>query len=277
MLGGGGAGDGGAEEDEAAPAKRSEARHAAGDMVVTFGVGLEERLAAKRAQAAGEAEPETVWQAHLRDRKAKRLAAKQSAAAVPEAADAGFDDPFFASAEGAQDWQADEGGDDAPRQRKGKKARRAATGEEAAADQAAASEERRRRAELELLVMDDARLKAGQLATRRPEEAADAGATGKLSRKQARAAAKAAKRAARGGGADEPALDTSDARFAALFTRPEFALDPTDPRIKGTRAADIIRNEARRRAASAAKTHADASAPDDFASVVKKLKRKAGQ
>jgi hypothetical protein len=126
--------------------------------------------------------------------------------------------------------------------------------------------------------MDDTELKAGRLAA--PSDAAratDAGtAGGRLSRKQARAAAKAARRAARAGdeSPEHAALDTSDPRFAALFTRPEFALDPTDPRMKGMRAADTIRAETKRRTQSSGK-HGSGAGELDLAAAVNRLKRKA--
>ena len=43
-------------------------------------------------------------------------------------------------------------------------------------------------------------------------------------------------------------MDVSDSRFAALFTSPEFALDPTDPRFAASEGTQkILRETARRR------------------------------
>jgi hypothetical protein len=257
-------------------------------MIVTFGVGLEERIAAKRAAATQP--PETVWEAHLRERKAKKRAAKDAAAAsgamqngdggAGAEADLGFDDPFFAAA--------DDGGGAARRKKKGGLAKDAAP----AADGAAARDDARRRAELELLLLDDARLKAGAAPLKhgrggaREEAAAADGDEAQLSRKEARAAAKAARKAARlarargGTDGDGAELDTADPRFTALFTRPDFALDPTDSRFKAVRSVDAIRREAAARRAGPADAAADAhvnEGEDDrgFSSVVAKLKRKA--
>lgn len=278
----------GSDEDEPAPGSRA-ARRAPrdDDMIVTFGVGLEERIAAKRAAATQP--PETVWEAHLRERKAKKRAAKDAAAAsgamqngdggAGAEADLGFDDPFFAAA--------DDGGGAARRKKKGGLAKDAAP----EADGAAARDDARRRAELELLLLDDARLKAGAAPLKhgrggaREEAAAAAdGDEAQLSRKEARAAAKAARKAARlartrgGTDGDGAELDTADPRFTALFTRPDFALDPTDSRFKAVRSVDAIRREAAARRAGPADAEADHATDGEdrgFSSVVAKLKRKA--
>jgi len=273
----------GAGEGQVAPGgwqgapKRSQQRDQAGDMVVTFGVGLEERLQARKAQAGGDAAAETLWAQHLRERKAKRAAAKSGAAeqAFALEQDEGFQDAFFASASAATDWHQD-GEPDAARPRRAKKPRRDAA--QAAMDEEGAREVRRRGAELELLVMDDARLRQGQLpAQPRAAQPGDADAPARLSRKQARVAAKAAK-LARKGGADGSQLDAEDPRFAALFTRPEFALDPTDPRNKGSRTAALVSDRRQRAAATHLQLQPAAADPgDDWASVVTKFKRKAGQ
>jgi hypothetical protein len=246
-----------------------------GDMVVTFGKGLEERMAAKRAQAAGEVPEETVWQAHLRERKAKRMAVKHAAKAAAVAADdAGFDDPFFTTAAGATDFDAFGEQHDAEAAAAGgarkKKGKQAAAG---APDEAAERELRRRRAELELLLMDDSHIKAGRLDVQSAGAQGGAAAVpgeGRQSRKQARAAAKAARAAARRDGdedGDAAGLDTSDPRFAALFSRPDFALDPTDPRMKAMRSADLI--QAKRRDPQAGRDDGD-----DLNDAVARLKKR---
>ena len=261
-------------------------------MIVTFGVGLEERIAAKRAAASEP--PETVWQAHLRERKAKKRATRDAAAAAggashagdgtagAQAEDLGFDDPFFAAA--------DDGGGAARRK---KKKGSLVSDVAPAANAAAARDEARRRAELELLLLDDARLKAGAAPLHarsgaRAEAADAADDAAQLSRKEARAAAKAARKQARlartrgGTDGDGMELNTADPRFAALFTRPDFALDPTDSRFKAVRSVDAIRREAAARRAgladveAAVRPHAADGQDLSFSSVVAKLKRKAG-
>ena len=262
-------------------------------MVVTFGMGLEERIAAKRA--AANQPPETVWQAHLRERKEKKRAAKSVVAAPggelhdvdpagAQGEDLGFNDPFFASA--------DDGG--AAMRRKKKRSQ----GGEAApvADAATARDEARRRAELELLLLDDARLKAGAAplhvrAVAHKDAVATHGDATQMSRKEARAAAKAARKATRlarthgGTDGDGAELNTADTRFAALFTRPEFALDPTDSRFKAVRSVEAIRRESAARrgggaalagAEGAGVAHVGRDGDLNLTSVVAKLKRKAG-
>ena len=297
MLGGGaGAGGGtgtGSDDDDAAPRTHGARRPArTDDMIVTFGVGLEERIAAKRAAANQPAE--TVWEAHLRERNAKKRAAKEAAAAAggasrdgvgaadAQAEDLGFDDPFFTAA--------DDGGGAARRKKKGGLGKDVAP----AADAAAARDEARRRAELELLLLDDARLKAGAAPLHarsgaREEAAVAAGDEAQLSRKEARAAAKAARKAARlartrgGTDGDGMELNTADPRFSALFTRPEFALDPADSRFKAVRSVEVIRREAAARRAAPANAEAargphaaDGDGEDlNISNVVAKLKRKA--
>ena len=269
------ANEGGEDDDEGdmpAAVYRKPRAEQAGDMVVSFGKGLEERMAAKRAQAAGEVPEETVWTAHLRERKAKRVAVKQAAKAeaVP-ADDAGFDDPFFASAPVAADFDAlgaqPDGEVAAAGAARKKKGKAAASG---APDEAAERELRRRRAELELLLMDDSHVKAGRLAVQdvgARDRASPEPGEGRQSRKQARAAAKAARAARRGGDDDDAGLDTSDPRFAALFSRPDFALDPTDPRMKAMRSADLI--QAKRRNPSAGRDEGD-----DLHEAVGRLKKR---
>ena len=258
-------------------------------MVVTFGNGLEERIASKRA-AANQA-PETVWQAHLRERKEKKRAKNVAGTAGGELHDGdaagagdedlGFNDPFLASA--------DDGGAAARRKKKRGQGSEVAP----AADAATARDEARRRAELELLLLDDARLKAGAAplrmrGTAREDAAAADGDVAQMSRKEARAAAKATKKAARlartrgGTDGDGAELNTADTRFSALFERPEFALDPTDSRFKAVRSVEAIRREAAARRAApagaeaAAKAHAASDGDLNLTSVVAKLKRKAG-
>ena len=267
--------DGEDDDDLPAAVYRKPRAEQGGDMVVAFGKGLEERMAAKRAQAAGKVPEETVWQAHLRERKAKRVAVKQAAKADTAVADdAGFDDPFFTTAAGGADFDAFGEQHDAEAAAAGgarkKKVKQAAAG---APDEAAERELRRRRAELELLLMDDSRIKAGRLDvqnTGAPGRAAAVPGEGRQSRKQARAAAKAARAAARRDGDEDDdavGLDTSDPRFAALFSRPDFALDPTDPRMKAMRSADLI--QAKRRNPQARREDGD-----DLNDAVTRLKRR---
>jgi len=272
--------DDGDEDEEAVKCSAFRAAATGGDMVVTFGGGLEERLLAKRAAAAG-APPATVWEEHLRSRRAKKLAAKQAQTLPPPADDAGFDDPFFSvGGGGAAAWEAEGEQDDEekPRAKPRKKLERKAAAAAPVDDPAAA----RRRAELELLVMNDAQLREGL--AHRPAPAASAAV--RLSRKEARHAARTAKLAAREEDAElgvAAEVDVADPRFDALFTRPEFALDPTDPRFKSLKGVDAIRKEAALRRASGRSSAPAVALWDEpvvagssFSSLVKRLKKRGG-
>jgi hypothetical protein len=248
-------------------------------MIVTFGGGLEERLQAKRAARSGGAHQTTVWEEHLQSRQAKKLAAKKAKTTVAQPADdMGFDDPFFSVGGGTAWAEPDKEDKEAPRERLRKRSLRKVA-ETAPADAATAAEEIRRRAELELMVMDDSRLRECALTS---QAAAAPLYAARPSRKQARRAARAAKLAARDDDADvigvaAAGLDVSDPRFQALFTRPEFALDPTDPRIKGIKSVDAIRAEAAVRRGVAAHNHGRTDLKEAFSSLVKRMQKTASR
>ena len=205
----------------------------------------------------------------------------------------GFDDPFFAD-DGDVDFDAvadDDSGDDvvgegrknasrarssrdddvfALTKRESKKAskRRA---QHSADDPETAKE----RADLELLMMDDDLGLGGGAnetrATRKRDGASAEALAPVLSKKKSRKARLAEKKKLRGKDArrresddedDEKSaprtkvVDVSDDRFAGLFESEKFALDPTDPRFRETKAADFIAEErARRRQRKNARTH----------------------
>ena len=244
---------------------------AEGDMIVTFGGGLEERLQARRAGVGrGEpAAPATVWEEHLAKRQAKKVAARLAAAPPPDTT--GFDDPYFAGGgAGAGAWAEPEEEEEAAERPRKKLARGAAVA--APLDASAALLDRQQRAKLELLVMDDAQLRVGELPDTRAQLPVPG--AGRVSRKEARRVARAAKLAAReedeGLGGEGGGLDAGDARFEALFVRPEFALDPTDPRFKAVkRGVDVIRKEKAARAVTAAGGGGGAA---DLSGAVRRLK-----
>jgi hypothetical protein len=126
----------------------------------------------------------------------------------------------------------------------------------------------RERADLELLMMNDDEVRgvhsgAGILGKKSKKQAggdANEPKKGRKSRKERlaekrKSRGKAARRQesddeddetanGRGSGAN---VDTSDGRFAGLFESHHFALDPTDPRYKEVKAADVIVKERDRR------------------------------
>lgn len=178
----------------------------------------------------------------------------------------GFDDPFFAAGDEDVDPFAE---DEAKAQGKGKgkgkdgkKKRKQREHEVTEGDDPAAAEEaRQRRAELEMLLMDDNAFRMAAKGVSPKMAAAVTGGAGdddegedkqRLSRKE-RLRLKRAKRRAEladdnsdgeadgaGGGGGDFKMDVKDERFGALFSRPEYALDPTAPQFakaEGVRAA----------------------------------------
>lgn len=169
------------------------------DMEVTFNTGLEDL--SKKILEKKDKQSETVWDAYLRKRKEKKKARKNRSKNSSDDDDSGGSDDepveelgdFFAG-EAAQKKKAS----------KDKKANKSDTGEEGEAT----------REELELLLATD--------------EGGDANNVKGFNLKRKKSKGKKDV-------IDEekiPTLDYEDPRFSSIFTKPEFALDPTDPRFK---------------------------------------------
>ena len=67
-------------------------------------------------------------------------------------------------------------------------------------------------------------------------------------------------------------LNVEDSRFGELFTSPEFALDPTDPRYKDSQSSQAIIKEATKR-----RDQGSAAAPKQSVKQVADLKQSTGQ
>ncbi|KAK9471466.1 uncharacterized protein V1510DRAFT_420003 [Dipodascopsis tothii] len=100
-----------------------------------------------------------------------------------------------------------------------------------------AADAARARGELELLMMDDHA--DGQLEHFNMNEIIKAEKDKKSKKKRKRAAADAVD--------DRFELDTADPRFSALYDQHEFAIDPTKPQFKKTKAMNKLLDERRRR------------------------------
>jgi len=219
-----------------------------GDMQITFSSGLS---AAPTTGGIFENEPEreeTTVEKYVRkekERKARRKErmkgarngettaaddtphSKEAEEAPPEA-DLGFDDPFFIAP--ADDHAA------ASAQRK---ADRLAKREQRAADEAASSAQR---AELQLLMLDDKSSDVKHFDMNEIQKAQKA--AGKKGKKKDR---KRKEREWGEGEQDGFEMDVKDPRFSSLFESHEFAIDPTNPRFKGTEGMRALLEEGRRK------------------------------
>ncbi|KAJ9561743.1 hypothetical protein OSB04_006903 [Centaurea solstitialis] len=174
------------------------------DMEVTFNTGLEDL--SKKILEKKDKKSETVWDAYLRKKKEKKKARKNRSKNSSDDDESGGSDgepieepgDFFTEDSAAKK--------KASGDKRGQETKMGSASEEGAAS----------RAELELLLADD--------------DGGDANVKGyNLKRKKSKG--KKGKREAM----DEekiPTVDYDDPRFSSLFTRPDFALDPTNPQFK---------------------------------------------
>ncbi|MCJ1306037.1 pre-rRNA-processing protein esf1, partial [Hypocenomyce scalaris] len=155
--------------------------------------------------------------------------AVQEKSAITDAADLGFDDPFFTA-------PADDKAATTALRQEQKRQKRAQRG----ADEAASAA---KRAELELLMVDDKT--GGDVNHFDINEIAKAEkAMKKKKRQKLSAREKAALEAKRQDGFQ---MDVEDPRFSAVFERNEFAIDPTNPKFKGTEGMKALLEEGRKK------------------------------
>ena len=155
-----------------------------------------------------------------------------------------FDDPFFT------DPKASAKAENAARKAAAKKKR-----EEREAEEAAAATER---AELELLMVDDNAADGGTLKHFDMNEIEKAEKAAKKRQKRGKRGKKESK-AAGGTGTggtlvDDFKMDAQDPRFAKLYESHEFAIDPTNPRFKGTEGMKKLLEEGRKKRRSEGNT-----------------------
>ncbi|KAK1432613.1 hypothetical protein QVD17_09511 [Tagetes erecta] len=179
------------------------------DMEVTFNTGLEDL--SKKILEKKDKQSETVWDAYLRKKKEKKKARKNRSKNSSDDDESG----------GSDDEHVEELGDffagEATQKKKASKDKKAKKSDAGAEGEAT-------REELELLLATD--------------EGGDANNVKgyNLKRKKSKG---------RKEDIDEekiPTVDYEDPRFSSLFTKPDFALDPTDPRFK--RSAVYVRQVA---------------------------------
>ena len=190
-------------------------------------------------------------------------------------AELGFDDPFFA-----------EPSHDKSASNKIRKEERLKKKTEREKEE---ENERKQRAELELLMRDDA---SSESETGKPKKRGvrhfdmrEIEKAEKVKTKEDRRKAKKGKKSKR----DDPEvaveaevdsfkLDTSDPRFASLFENHEYAIDPTNPRYKGTKGMEALLEEGRKRKGKKGGKSKTIDEPpkgnDDFSDLVEKIKKR---
>ncbi|EXJ56032.1 hypothetical protein A1O7_08963 [Cladophialophora yegresii CBS 114405] len=256
--------------DTVKPAK-SKDQAPVGDMQITFTSGLNpSKDDKKRSVFENSPEPEeTTLEKYVRkerERKQKRKEKMKSATAVPDHEDTptetadqliedahedeeelGFDDPFFASAEPSAELSKATSNKLRKEERLKKKQQREAEEEK----------DRKQRAELELLMADDdveandgvpGKSKIQHFDMREIERAEkQARKKGKKNKLKNKSKSDAAQSSTSEIPADDFQLDTADPRFARLFSSHEYAIDPTNPRFKGTKNMKLLLDERRKR------------------------------
>ncbi|KAK6512083.1 pre-rRNA-processing protein esf1 [Arthrobotrys musiformis] len=172
-----------------------------------------EKMKEKRAEANGE-----------------KLEAPASDEEENQGEELGFDDPFF---ENPEKFNADS--------KKAKKQKRREEKEKTAAEQAA------KREELEALMAND---KTSELQHFNMNDILKREKLAKLKGKAAKRMAKKKGVKEAEGLQDDYKMDVNDSRFAAIYEKTEFAIDPTNPRYKKTQAMEKVMEERRKRRAN---------------------------
>ena len=254
-----------------------------GDMEITFSAGL----TSQQKGGVFENEPikdETTAQMYIRKEKERKARRKAKAKAIrdgldpaaekeePETekeTDLGFEDPFFAVDEAVKEKAAKS------QRKEERKKRREAKAKEA-------EENASNRAGLELLMQDNSTETAPHLdhfdikeITRAEKQAKKKGKKGK----------KEVEGGKRGGLQESFEMDVQDPRFAKVFESHEFAIDPSNPKYKGTEGMKRLLEEGRRvRGVEASeevgfkkdkKRKVDSETKGELSSLVEQVKKKA--
>jgi hypothetical protein len=236
----------GLSDEPAKPSKKD--KGPIGDMEVTFTAGL----SSTSKGSIFENEPikeETTAEAYIRKEKERKARRKEKAKAKREGRDPevsddeaepaekekedlGFDDPFFATDEVAKE----KASKSLRKEERLKK--REAKAKEAAARTA-------QRAELELLMVDNSTEAPSHLEHFDINEIARAEKAAKKKGKKS----KMVEGGKRGGLQEGFEIDVGDERFSKLFESHEFAIDPSNPKFKGTQGMKKLLEEGRRKRA----------------------------
>jgi hypothetical protein len=227
------------------PSTKPKATGPVGDMEITFSAGLSGVPATGNVFENEPKMEETTRESYVRKererkrRRKARLKAARNGETLPEDGqgaakeaegtekeDLGFDDPFFKTP------QNDTASANAQRKEERRKKR-----EERAADEAASAAQR---AELELLMVDDKSIPVKHFYMSEIEKA----------EKMAQRAQKRHKKGQKNEAEmklDDFKMDVHDPRFQRLWDSHEFAIDPTNPRFKGTKGMKELLEEGRKR------------------------------
>ncbi|KAI9644914.1 pre-rRNA-processing protein esf1 [Ciborinia camelliae] len=232
------------------PTKKKKDSGPVGDMEITFTAGL--TTTAKGNVFENEPIPnETTAEAYIRKEKERKARRKEKAKAVREGRDPnasddeekeeeakedlGFDDPFFAT-------------DEATKSKAAKSLRKEERKKKHEAKIKEAEEKASNRAELELLMQDNSTDKAEHLdhfdiaEIQRAEKAKKKG-KGKGKGKKGEEASESK----RGGLQENFQMDVGDERFGDVFKNHEYAIDPSNPKFKGTEGMKKLLEEGRRK------------------------------
>ncbi|KAK5117244.1 hypothetical protein LTR62_005861 [Meristemomyces frigidus] len=227
-----------------------------GDMVVTFTSGLSKGGKKEGVFVNEPMDEESTRARYVRKEKERKQARKErskgrnavgsdhdvpstSAGAVDvvvqdTAEDAGFDDPFFNDPAAA-----------ATAEKKAHKAEKQLKRDAKAAKEAEAATKRK---ELELLMAEDQGDVVRHFDMREIEKAEKRkGKKGRKDKRNKMGVDDAGEDADGGAGKAAFAVDPSDDRFGALFESHEFAIDPSNPKFKGTEGMKSLLEEGRRR------------------------------
>jgi len=218
-----------------------------GDMEITFTAGL----SSKEKGSIFENEPikeETTAEAYIRKEKERKARRKEKAkakregrnpedvveeAAVVDNEDLGFDDPFFVT-------------DEAVKEKASKSIRKEGRLKRREAKAAEAAAKASNRAELELLMQDNSTETNPHLDHFDINEIARAEKAKKKKKKMGEKS-KEVEGGKRGGLQENFEMDVRDERFSKLFESHEFAIDPSNPKFKGTEGMKKLLEEGRRK------------------------------
>ena len=196
-------------------------------------------------------QPAADEEAETKDRAARDTADQIIQEKDEEEADAlGFDDPFFAEPSASTEKVTS------------KKIRKEERLKKRQEREAAEEADRKQRAELELLMVDDATQdddagggkKSGKMRhfdmreIQKAEKEERKKGKKKHGKDKSKSKSKDAEREGdRSAVADDFTLNTTDPRFSRLFESHEYAIDPTNPRFKGTKGMKALLDEGRKR------------------------------
>ncbi|APA13165.1 hypothetical protein sscle_10g079350 [Sclerotinia sclerotiorum 1980 UF-70] len=228
------------------PTKKKKDSGPVGDMEITFTSGL----TGTTKGSVFENEPipnETTAEAYIRKEKERKARRREKAKALREGKDPnassdeeeaeeakedlGFDDPFFAT-------------DEATKSKAAKSLRKEERKKKHEAKLKEAEEKASNRAELELLMQDNSTDKVEHLDH---FDIAEIQRAEKAKKKKGKKGKKGEAESKRGGLQENFQMDVGDERFGDVFKNHEYAIDPSNPKFKGTEGMKKLLEEGRRK------------------------------